>query len=148
MKQYKCVPGPKEIRAERNGSEAAVASFASIINNEAANGWEYHSIETITVVESPGCLRQPSPVNYYMLILSAMSDKNRITESGLPDFHMMALDAIKAAGRNDPRSSYYNRVLIRPAVHWKRVFLLIAGGIMCPAVVFGLFHILRFDKWK
>ena len=42
--------------------------FADIINREAAGGWAYHSMETITVTEKPGCLQQAIPVNYYMLI--------------------------------------------------------------------------------
>ena len=42
--------------------------MADIINNEAVGGWEYHSMETITVTEKPGCFQQPIPTNYYMLI--------------------------------------------------------------------------------
>ena len=57
MKQYKAVAGPKNVNV-----------FADIINREAAGGWAYHSMETITVTEKPGCLQQAIPVNYYMLI--------------------------------------------------------------------------------
>ena len=42
--------------------------FADIINQEAQGGWEYHSMETISVIEKPGCMQQAIPVNYYMLI--------------------------------------------------------------------------------
>ena len=42
--------------------------FADIINREAAGGWEYHSMETITVNEKPGCMQQPVSLSYYMLI--------------------------------------------------------------------------------
>jgi hypothetical protein len=38
------------------------------MNREAAGGWSYHSMETITVTEKPGCFQQPIPLNYYMLI--------------------------------------------------------------------------------
>lgn len=68
MKQYKAVAGPKSINVGKGDTQAAFNLFANIINNEAANGWEYHSMETITVTEKPGCLQQPVPTNYYMLI--------------------------------------------------------------------------------
>ena len=68
MKQYKTVAGPQHINVDRGNTQAAFDVFASIINNEAAYGWEYHSMETITVTEKPGCLQNPVTLNYYMLI--------------------------------------------------------------------------------
>ena len=68
MKQYKAVAGPKSISVGKGDTQAAFNTFADFINNEAAGGWEYHSMETITVTEKPGCLQQPVPMNYYMLI--------------------------------------------------------------------------------
>lgn len=68
MKQYKAVAGPKSISVGKGDTQAAFNMFANIINNEAAGGWEYHSMETITVTEKPGCFQQPIPLNYYMLI--------------------------------------------------------------------------------
>jgi hypothetical protein len=68
MKQYKAVAGPKNISVGKGDTQSAFNLFADIINNEAASGWEYHSMETITVTEKPGCLQQPIPMNYYMLI--------------------------------------------------------------------------------
>ena len=68
MKQYKAVAGPKSINVARGDTQAAFNSFASLINAEATNGWEYHSMETITVTEKPGCMQNPIPMNYYMLI--------------------------------------------------------------------------------
>jgi hypothetical protein len=68
MKQYKAVAGPKNISVEKGDTQSAFNLFANIINNEATGGWEYHSMETITVTEKPGCIQQPVPVNYYMLI--------------------------------------------------------------------------------
>ena len=70
MKQYKTVAGPQNISVAKGNTQAAFDMFASIINKEATNGWEYHSMETITVTEKPGCLQQPVPINYYMLIFS------------------------------------------------------------------------------
>ena len=68
MKKYKAVAGPKNINVAKGDSQAAFNSFASLINQEAVGGWEYHSMETISVTEKPGCLQNPIPVNYYMLI--------------------------------------------------------------------------------
>lgn len=68
MKQYKTVAGPQNINVAKGNSQAAFSLFADIINRETAGGWEYHSMETITVTEKPGCFQQPVPVNYYMLI--------------------------------------------------------------------------------
>lgn len=68
MKQYKAVSGPQSIHVDKGGTQNAFDLFADIINKEAENGWTYHSMETITVVEKPGCLQQAVPLNYYMLI--------------------------------------------------------------------------------
>ena len=68
MKQYKAVAGPKNINVNKGDTQAAFTLFADIINNETAGGWEYHSMETITVTEKPGCNKQPISLNYYMLI--------------------------------------------------------------------------------
>lgn len=68
MKQYKAVAGPKNINVDKGGTQIAFNMFADIINKEAQGGWEYHSMETISVTEKPGCMQQPIPVNYYMLI--------------------------------------------------------------------------------
>ena len=68
MKQYKAVAGPRNINVDKGGTQSAFDTFADIINREAAGGWEYHSMETITVTEKPGCIGQPIPVSYYMLI--------------------------------------------------------------------------------
>ena len=68
MKQYKAVAGPKNVNVGKGDTQSAVNLFADIINRGAAGGWAYHSMETITVTEKPGCLQQAIPVNYYMLI--------------------------------------------------------------------------------
>ena len=31
------------------------------LSTVAVGGWEYHSMETITVTEKPGCMQQPIP---------------------------------------------------------------------------------------
>ncbi|MBS7360487.1 MAG: DUF4177 domain-containing protein [Oscillospiraceae bacterium] len=57
MKQYKAVAGPKNINVGKGDTQSAFNTFAEIINREAAGGWEYHSMETITVTEKPGCMQ-------------------------------------------------------------------------------------------
>lgn len=68
MKQYKAVSGPKNINVGKGDTQVAFDIFADLINREAATGWTYHSMETITVTEKPGCMQQPVSLNYYMLI--------------------------------------------------------------------------------
>lgn len=68
MKQYKAISGPKNVNVSKGNTQEAFNLFANIINQEATNGWTYHSMETITVTEKPGCLQQPIPMSYYMLI--------------------------------------------------------------------------------
>ena len=68
MKRYKAVAGPKSINVDRGDTQAAFNTFAQIINQNATDGWTYHSMETITVTEKPGCMQTPIPTNYYMLI--------------------------------------------------------------------------------
>ena len=69
MKQYKAVSGPMNISVSKGDTQSAFNLFTDIINRETAGGWEYHSMETITVTEKPGCFFQPPvSLNYYMLI--------------------------------------------------------------------------------
>ena len=68
MKQYKAVAGPKSVNVSKGNTQAAFNTFADLINAEVSGGWTYHSMETITVTEAPGCFQQAVPVNYYMLI--------------------------------------------------------------------------------
>ena len=70
MKEYKAVSGPKDFSVAKGNTQAAFDAFSNIINREAANGWEYHSMEVITVTEKPGCMQQPVSLAYYMFIFS------------------------------------------------------------------------------
>ena len=72
MAQYKCVPAPKNISlAKKQTVETACGLFADLINKEAVDGWEYHSMETITVTEPAGCLAfltgNTTTISYNML---------------------------------------------------------------------------------
>lgn len=75
MAQYKCVPAPKNIKVDKNGgADSAAKLFADIMNNEAAQGWKFHSMETLTVTEPSGCLSfitgNTITVSYNMLVFS------------------------------------------------------------------------------
>jgi len=55
--EYKCVPAPRNLIIEKNGSfDAAVRSFADLINSEANGGWKFHSLENIAITQKQGCL--------------------------------------------------------------------------------------------
>lgn len=68
MKRYKIVEGPKNIIVDKKNSNIAVKLFEEIINKEVSQGWEYHSMETISITEKPGCFQQPVTRYSYMLI--------------------------------------------------------------------------------
>lgn len=68
MKQYKTVAGPQNISVAKGNAQSAFDLFANIINKEAATGWTYHSMETISVTEKPGCIGSPVTTYYYMLV--------------------------------------------------------------------------------
>ena len=68
MKEYKTVAGPKNISVNKGDIQAALDVFADIINKHSKAGWSYHSMETISVTEKPGCFQAPITTYYYMLI--------------------------------------------------------------------------------
>lgn len=68
MKQYKAIPGPKNVGVTKGNLQSAFNLFAELMNAESKNGWSYHSMETITVTEKPGCLSSPTSTVCYMLI--------------------------------------------------------------------------------
>lgn len=55
--RYKTVAGPARLMIKKDGDfSAAVQSYADIIEREAVNGWEFHSIQEIPVTKDKGCL--------------------------------------------------------------------------------------------
>lgn len=74
MKQYKAVPGSKNIQIKNGDANAAVKVFEDIITREAVNGWQYHSMENISVTNTPGCFQQSETTYYYMLIFEKEVD--------------------------------------------------------------------------
>ena len=62
--KYKVIPGPKVVSGSANDASDA---FQSIINQNAVDGWKYHSMETITSVQK-GCVAPKAQVTSFMLI--------------------------------------------------------------------------------
>lgn len=57
MFEYKTVPCPKALQVKsQKEDDAAVRSFARIMNSEAVDGWEFYSMETISVAQVSGCM--------------------------------------------------------------------------------------------
>jgi hypothetical protein len=57
----------------KDSYDAAVRSFADLINQEAKGGWLFHSMENIAVIQKPGCLaglfgQKASTINFNMLV--------------------------------------------------------------------------------
>lgn len=69
--QYKTVPAPKvlSIKTEKE-TAAAINGFGDLLNQEAVDGWEFHSMQTITVSEAQGCSGsgQAKVTHYNMLV--------------------------------------------------------------------------------
>ena len=68
LREYTVIPGPKHVHVNKGDRDAATNLFAEIINEKSRLGWTYHSMETLTVTEKPGCLQQPTTIQHYMLI--------------------------------------------------------------------------------
>jgi hypothetical protein len=56
---YKCVSVPSVIDTGKKGKDLhvyAVSTYEKIINDAANGGWELVNIDTVTSVQSPGCI--------------------------------------------------------------------------------------------
>jgi hypothetical protein len=65
LREYTIIPGPKHFHVNKGDRHAATNLFAEIINEKSRSGWTYHSMETLTVTEKPGCLQQPTTIQHY-----------------------------------------------------------------------------------
>ncbi|MCL4479785.1 MAG: DUF4177 domain-containing protein [Deltaproteobacteria bacterium] len=83
MVQYKCVPAPKRLVINKQGNyDDAIRSFADLINQEAKEGWKFHSMENIGVTQKSGCIGgliatlfgRKSVTTYYFNMLIFMKD--------------------------------------------------------------------------
>lgn len=60
--EYHCVAGPTVISVKsENEKKEAVKAFQDIINQQAAQGWEYVGIDEFRTSEAPGCLQGNVP---------------------------------------------------------------------------------------
>ncbi|MBI5708232.1 MAG: DUF4177 domain-containing protein [Armatimonadetes bacterium] len=55
MHQYYCVQIPPNVSVQAGTPAAAANYLGEVLNKYAAEGWEFYSIETIGVIEHPGC---------------------------------------------------------------------------------------------
>lgn len=57
MKEYKTVSAPAELNNVKNKEmDAAVSNYATLINREAQDGWEFVSMGSVVTSIPPGCL--------------------------------------------------------------------------------------------
>ncbi len=57
MKEYKCIPAPVGLTIDSKGSyNAAVNSYAEIINKETQGGWRLDMIQSVPITKKAGCL--------------------------------------------------------------------------------------------
>ena len=66
--QYKVVPGPKVVEGS---IDDAANLIQDLINQNAAGGWKYHSMETMVTVEKKGCIQKTYlETKIYLLIFA------------------------------------------------------------------------------
>lgn len=73
MKEYKTVSLGQMIIREKNDDRSVATHVEEIINEVAKDGWQYHSMETITQADKGGCLSfgkvdPNSQVSFYVVI--------------------------------------------------------------------------------
>jgi len=68
--EYKTVPAPMALNI-KNEKEAgtAIRGFGDLINAETEDGWEFHSMETITTSEAPGCFSTNKKDTHYNMLV-------------------------------------------------------------------------------
>lgn len=69
--EYKTVPAPMVLSIKTaKEAEAAIGKFSDMLNAEARGGWEFHSMETISTEEAPGCTSGgKSTVKHYNMLV-------------------------------------------------------------------------------
>jgi hypothetical protein len=54
--EYKTVSAPMVLNIKtQKDADQAITNFGLLINREAVDGWEFHSMESITTEEAAGC---------------------------------------------------------------------------------------------
>lgn len=68
--EYRCVAGPSNIGVKNDKErQAAVKEYETIINREAASGWEYVGVDDFSTTTAPGCFPGSSPQTVTMKML-------------------------------------------------------------------------------
>jgi hypothetical protein len=72
---YKMVQVPPDVVVEAKSAQASPAAgyLEDVVNQWAQQGWEFYSVETIGVVERPGCLAallgaKSTATDYYVIV--------------------------------------------------------------------------------
>jgi len=72
MYEYKTVPGPMTlvVKSKKQSDSETVGRYANLINTETEGGWEFYSLEQISVHEPKGCMSFSAPrtTTYNMLV--------------------------------------------------------------------------------
>lgn len=68
--EYKCVSGPRQLVVKSASESAkAISEYANIINAEAVDGWEFFSLESMTVSQAPGCFSTQAPPTVFNMLV-------------------------------------------------------------------------------
>ncbi len=82
--EYKTVPAPM-VLSIKNEKEAhtAIGNFGDLLNKEAVDGWEFHSMESISTEEAPGCFSggRVTRKSYNMLIFKREKAETKAEEA-------------------------------------------------------------------
>ena len=72
--EYKVVAGPTTITIKGEDTRNASKVFSELINKEAAEGWIFHSIQTVPTLSKSGFIKKHvEEKNVYLLIFSKES---------------------------------------------------------------------------
>ena len=80
MYRYRMVQVPPTIPVSKSQQETAAAEYMeNIVNEQAAEGWEFYRVDEIGVNVQPGCLssilgRKSETVTYYVLTFRQTSE--------------------------------------------------------------------------
>jgi len=70
--EYKMVQIPRTIKVVGAAGQEAAAYLQDLVNQMAADGWEFYRVDTVGVVVAPGCLgslfgKQEELVHYFVV---------------------------------------------------------------------------------
>lgn len=72
MKEYKAVAVSPTLIREKKSNDSAARYLGEVINSEAQQGWDYHSMEKMTQADKKGCfggtVDSDTIITYYVAI--------------------------------------------------------------------------------